>query len=86
MTAYDANIVAKRLAHLEEATTKLEQERPQTMAQLQTKDALRDASFYRIQTCIEAIVDIGNHILAERYHQYPDTYKDTLRALGLVNK
>jgi uncharacterized protein YutE (UPF0331/DUF86 family) len=89
MTAYDSQIVAKRLAHLEEVTAKLEKEKPLTIEDLSSSDMLSDATLYRIQTGIEAIVDIGGHILAEIYKKHPDTYKDTLKELskeGIVSK
>lgn len=84
MTAFDPQIVAKRLAHLEQVAAKLEAERPVTADDIAARDVVSDATFYRIQTGIEAIVDIGGHILAERYKKHPDTYKDTLKALGEV--
>ncbi len=85
MTAYDPPIIATRLAHLEEVTVKLENEKLLTIDNLASRDMLSDATFYRIQTGIEAIIDIGSHILAEVYKKHPDTYKDVLKELGRAN-
>lgn len=82
MTAYDPQIITKRLALLEDTILKLEKERPLTTEEISSRDVLSDATFYRIQSGIEAIIDIGNHILTEKYSEHPDTYKDTLLALG----
>lgn len=84
MTALDTRIIEKRLAKLEEVTIRLEQEKPRSLQQLTESEVLSDATLYRLQIGIEAIVDIGSHILAEVYHQHPETYKDTLIELGTV--
>lgn len=84
MTALDPAVIEERLSQLEEVITKLEREHPQSAEELAQSNMLSDATLYRLQVGIETIIDIGNHILAEVYHQRPDTYKDTLRALGHV--
>lgn len=43
---------------------------------------LSDATFYRLQVGIEAVIDIGGHILAEEYQRHPETYKDLILELG----
>lgn len=85
MTALDSQVVEKRLAKLEEVTSRLEHARPRSAEELAESDVVSDATLYRLQIGIEAIVDIGSHILAEVYHQHPETYKDTLLELGKLN-
>lgn len=78
----DKQIIQERLARLEHIVQKLEDEKPRSIEQLASNDTLSDATLYRLQTGIEAIVDIGNHILTEAYDHRSETYKDTLIELG----
>ncbi|PIT98140.1 MAG: hypothetical protein COT71_02345 [Candidatus Andersenbacteria bacterium CG10_big_fil_rev_8_21_14_0_10_54_11] len=84
MTALDPDITKERLAKLEEVVEKLERERPSSAKELAKSDLLSDATLYRLQVGIEAIVDIGGHILAEVFHQRTESYKDTIRELARV--
>lgn len=80
----DRQIVEERLAKLEEVIQKLEQAKPRSVEELTSNDLLSDATLYRLQVGIEAVVDIGNHFLAEVYHKRSETYKDTIRELGNI--
>lgn len=78
----DKEIIQERLAKLEHVVQKLESEKPRSIEELASNDTLSDATLYRLQVGIEAIVDIGNHILTEVYGHRSETYKDTILELG----
>lgn len=40
------------------------------------------STVYNLVIGVEAITDIGNHILASRFQDYAENYKDILRKLG----
>ncbi len=82
MIALDRQLVDRRLHKLQQVIARLERKRPRTPEELVKEDLLSDATFYRLQIGIEAVIDIGGHILAEVYQRQPESYKDIILALG----
>lgn len=82
MSAYDPNVITRRLVHLNGVTVKLENSRPLTAEDLAASNVLSDATLHRVQVGIETIVDIGGHILSELYNKHPETYKDIIKEMG----
>ncbi len=42
----------------------------------------QDAAMYNLIIGIEAVVDIGNYFLADKFNQAADTYEDVIKGLG----
>lgn len=82
MTALDHQIINRRLNKLQQIIDKLTTEQPASADDLAELDVLGDATLYRMQVGIEAIIDIGSHILAEHFKQHADTYRDVILELG----
>lgn len=48
-----------------------------------------DSAKYNLQTAIEAMIDIGNHIISRKGFEIPKTYADTFEILhknGIIEK
>ncbi len=77
-------VINERLQKIEEAVGQLKDIR-----KMAKKDFLKDsksqyAAMFAMILGIEAICDIGNHILARYFNEPADTYKDVILKLGEV--
>lgn len=69
-------------ARLLEAIKRLELVRGRGLDHFLVSPLDQDASLYNLVIAIEAITDIGNHILSTRFQDYADQYKQVLQKLG----
>lgn len=60
----DERTVNDRLAYIDVVLAQLKSRRALSLAELRADEDKRDATLYELQTCIEAITDIGNHFVA----------------------
>lgn len=73
-------VVLARLAHLGDVLVQLE--RLQALAASRRADPLYELAAERaIHVAIEAILDVGHHVLAGRGEAIPQTYRDVVPAL-----
>jgi uncharacterized protein YutE (UPF0331/DUF86 family) len=70
------------LKRLEKALQILEQSSKTTFEELVGNDVLLSAVERNFQVAIECILDIGNHIIAEKGFVSPDDNEDIVRILG----
>lgn len=75
-------IIKERIKKLDEIVAKLKEIRAVPRAKFFTDTTLQYASMYAMIIGIEAICDVGNHILAKYFNQAADTYKDVILLLG----
>lgn len=72
-----------RYAKLEKALKKLEKIRSQvTKEEFLLNDDLQDIVDRNLQTAIEAIIDISNHLISERGYRKPESSVDIFRILA----
>ncbi|MFQ6100668.1 MAG: HepT-like ribonuclease domain-containing protein [Anaerolineae bacterium] len=60
----DERTVNERLAYIDVTLAHLKSRRALSLAELRADEDKRGATLYELQTCIEAITDIGNHFIA----------------------
>lgn len=60
----DERAVNDRLTYIDAVLARLKSRRPLSLDELRADEDKRDATLYELQTCIEAITDIGNHLIA----------------------
>lgn len=75
-------IVGERLRKLEEAISELKKLSRDSKKKFLEDKTIQYAAMYAMILGIEAICDIGNHILAKFFNQPADTYKDIILSLG----
>ncbi|MFZ5652564.1 MAG: type VII toxin-antitoxin system HepT family RNase toxin [Bacillota bacterium] len=78
----DQNILLSKLGYIEKNLVYLE-----SLGKIKEEDFLESpfltgAAKYYLQTCIEAMLDIANHVIARERYRAPDNYVDALRVLG----
>ncbi|MCL6635614.1 MAG: DUF86 domain-containing protein [Peptococcaceae bacterium] len=76
------NILLAKLGYIEKNLKYLE-----SLSKIQEEDFLESPFFtgaarYYLQTCIEAMLDIANHVIARERYRAPDNYVDAFRVLG----
>ncbi len=60
----EERVVNERLAYIDTMLTRLKSRRSLSLVEFQADEDRRDATLYELQTCIEAMTDIGNHLIA----------------------
>jgi uncharacterized protein YutE (UPF0331/DUF86 family) len=75
-------VINTRLRRLEKALQILQQSGKITFEDLVSNEVLLSAVERNFQVAIECILDIGNHIIAERGFESPDDNEDIIRILG----
>jgi uncharacterized protein YutE (UPF0331/DUF86 family) len=60
----DKKVVRKRLDHIDVMLSHLKDYQALSFEEFETNDRAFHASLYELQTCLEAITDIGNHLIA----------------------
>jgi uncharacterized protein YutE (UPF0331/DUF86 family) len=89
MSKIDTKRVLDKIKVIEDCLSKLK-----TLAQLPLNEFISDFKYfdsakYNLQTAIEAMVDIGNHIISRKGLGIPKTYADTFEILyknGIIEK
>ncbi|NYE58614.1 type VII toxin-antitoxin system HepT family RNase toxin [Carboxydothermus ferrireducens] len=89
MLEIDKKRVLDKIRVIENSLSKLK-----TLAQLPVNEFISDFKYfdsakYNLQTAIEAMIDIGNHIISRRGLEVPRTYSDTFEILykgGILTK
>ncbi|KJS15177.1 MAG: hypothetical protein VR69_14915 [Peptococcaceae bacterium BRH_c4b] len=76
------NILLEKISYIEKNLAFLE-----SLSNKEEKGFLDSPFFtgsakYYLQTCIEAMLDIANHIIARERYRAPDNYVDAFRVLG----
>lgn len=75
-------IVKERIRKIEEAVEELKRIRELPEEKFLKDKSLQYASMYALVISIEAVCDIGNHILAKYFNRAAETYKDIILLLG----
>jgi uncharacterized protein YutE (UPF0331/DUF86 family) len=75
-------VINTRLRRLEKALQVLQQSSKLTYEELISNDVLLSAIERNLQVAIECVLDIGNHIIAEKGFESPDDNEDIIRILG----
>ncbi|MGM0365293.1 MAG: type VII toxin-antitoxin system HepT family RNase toxin [Actinomycetota bacterium] len=75
-------IIKERLAKIEEAASELKEIRKLPKQDFFKKKRIQYAAMYAMIIGIEAVCDIGNHILAKYFNTSAGTYKDIILLLG----
>ncbi|MDP2754466.1 MAG: DUF86 domain-containing protein [Nitrospirota bacterium] len=70
------------MRRLEKALQVLQQSSKLTYEELISNDVLLSAIERNLQVAIECVLDIGNHIIAEKGFENPDDNEDIIRILG----
>jgi uncharacterized protein YutE (UPF0331/DUF86 family)/predicted nucleotidyltransferase len=60
----EERVVNERLAYIDAMLARLKSRRSLSLAEFQAGEDRRNATLYELQTCIEAMTDIGNHLIA----------------------
>jgi len=75
-------IIKERIKKIEEAVAELKQIRRLSKKEFFKEKRIQYASMYAMIIGIEAICDIGNHILSKYFNRAAETYKDVILFLG----
>jgi uncharacterized protein YutE (UPF0331/DUF86 family) len=75
-------IIKERIKKIEEAVAELKQLRSLPKQRFFKEKRIQYASMYAMIIGIEAICDIGNHILSKYFNRAAETYKDIILLLG----
>lgn len=75
-------IIKERIKKIEEAVLELKKIRQMPPGEFLKNKSLQYSSMYAMIIGIEAICDIGNHILAKYFNRTAETYKDIILFLG----
>ncbi|HHW45079.1 DUF86 domain-containing protein [Desulfofundulus thermobenzoicus] len=78
----DRNILMSKLAYIENGLSHLEWLQKTPERDFLGNGIFTGAAKYYLQTCIEAMLDIANHIIARQRYRPPENYVDALRILG----
>ncbi len=86
MSPLELTVVQRKLTYIAENITRLEPVAKLDLASWLSDETelLRDASLHRLQTCIEAAVDINAHLLVGAGHPAPTTSRESF--IELANK
>ncbi|EKD57051.1 MAG: hypothetical protein ACD_58C00014G0003 [uncultured bacterium] len=77
-----SELIIEKLKKLEHATDELEKFKNMDKEKFFKDEIIQHACFYDFVIAIEAICDIGNHILAKYYLKGEPKYKDIIIRLG----
>ncbi|WP_026486309.1 type VII toxin-antitoxin system HepT family RNase toxin [Caldanaerobius polysaccharolyticus] len=82
---YDVDKIIKKLDTIKRSINNLNE-----LSRLTPKEFLSDFKYYdsakyNLQIAIEAMIDIGNHIISRQNFEPPKTYADTFEILGKHN-
>lgn len=75
-------IIKERIRKIEEAVAELKEIRRLPEKEFAKDKKTQYAAMYAMIIGIEAVCDIGNHILAKYFNKAADTYKDIILFLG----
>ncbi len=75
-------IVKERIKKIEEAIGELKQLQKLSKQQFLKEKKIQYASMYAMIIGVEAICDIGNHLLSKYFNRTAETYKDIILFLG----
>jgi uncharacterized protein YutE (UPF0331/DUF86 family) len=75
-------VIKERVKKIEEAVAELKELRQLPKQKFFSDRKLQYASMYAMIIGIEAVCDIGNHILAKYFNKAAETYKDIILSLG----
>jgi len=78
----DALVVAKRLSKLREYVGFLKEIRLKSREEFTTNPFVYGNAERYLQLAIQTMLDIGNHILADRKLKEPEEYRDVMKILG----
>lgn len=78
----ELNILTSKIGYIEKNLAYLD-----SLGKVEEKEFLNSpfltgAAKYYLQTCIEAMLDTANHIIARERYRAPDNYVDAFRVLG----
>jgi len=82
MSPIDKKTITEKLKLLDEVISKLEKIKAMAAKNFLTDFYISDAAIRNLTLGIEIIVDAGNHLLAEKFHDSAKTYKDVIIKLG----
>ena len=77
----EERVVLDRLTYIDAALARLQSRRGMTLDEFLADPDQRDAAFYQLQTCIEAVMDIANHLVAALGLGRPRDRKDLFTLL-----
>lgn len=78
----DRRMIQERLDYIERMLGHLQQYQGLTLSELQADERSYHAALYELQTCLEAVTDIGNHLVAALSLRKPEDRGDTMRILA----
>lgn len=78
----DKKIIKEKLTKLNQVIKLLEKYKTVSREDFLIDFTINSAAQFNLILGIEIIVDIGNHILAEKYQVHPKEYKEVIEALG----
>lgn len=80
--AIDKEVIREKFAKLAEVIGLLEKYKNTPRENFLIDFTINSAAQFNLILGIEVIMDIGNHILAEKYQVHPKEYKEIIEALG----
>jgi uncharacterized protein YutE (UPF0331/DUF86 family)/predicted nucleotidyltransferase len=78
----DKRIVLDRLAYIQARLASLKGRRNLSLAELMENEERRHATLYELQTCLEAMTDIGNHLIAALGLRKPEERTEVMAILA----
>ncbi|MBP7332016.1 MAG: DUF86 domain-containing protein [Firmicutes bacterium] len=78
----ELNVLTSKISYIEKNLAHLESLRAMPEKDLLENPFLTGAAKHYLQTCIEAMLDMANHIIARERYRAPDNYVDAFRVLG----
>ena len=81
----DREAIYERLAHISRMLQLLKERRKASLEEFRRNPILADATMYELQTCIEAMTDIGNHIIAAAGFRKPRERSEIMVILAEEN-
>ncbi len=76
------DILAAKIGYIEKNLAHLEALRAIPEKDFMESPFFTGAAKHYLQTCIEAMLDIANHVIARERYRAPDNYVDAFRVLG----
>lgn len=76
------DVVLKRMERIEKNLEKLEKKRSLSYEEFSKDTDAQDIVLHNFQVTIEACLDIGSHIIAEKNWETPESYADIVRILS----
>lgn len=77
----DKDLVKSFLLQLDEKLKILKETPVNSLADLEKNPILQNAVLHLLQTCVEIVLDIGNHIISDEGWRAPSSNKDTFQVL-----